>query len=371
MFKFLKPLLCFALLLNIVFMSNVYAADSNELSKEEKIRIIQEKLNTGKNLNRFDSKLVKNPSYKSILKSSLKNESKAASNLYLTSIDPTDGQNNVPRNKIVTLNLNTNIKFGSGDISIWAWDTFKEFPIKATIVGSTLYIYPQGNLDSNTQYMVDLEQDAIRTTDDKNYNSDFYYSFITGTDITPMVTSTSPVDGDMKASTSGKITFTYDKAITLVNNSKIVMLDENGKAVNFTAAFSDKTLTVTTKSKLKTNTAYAIGVAAGALSDSNKISNQDYILAFKTGSSDSDSNTPPSNASVTIIKGMTNKLKLSGGTTPYTVSSSDKSIVTATVKSSSLEIKGVNVGNATVVVKDKDGKEIDIKVEVIDNTLKF
>lgn len=367
----LKPLLCFTLLFSLIFSTSFATAKSNELTKEEQIEIIKEKLNTGKNLSSFDARLDKKLSNKSILKNSFQKEVKASGNLYLTSIDPTDWQKNVPRNKIITLRLNTNIQFGSGSISVWSWKTLDDFPIKASIVGNTLYIYPQGNLESNHQYMVDLSADAIRTSDGKTANAKYYYTFITGDYVTPMITTTSPAYGDLKASTSGKMTFTYDKTIKLEDAKKILMLDGKGKEVSFTASVSGKSLTVTTNEKLKSNEYYAIGVFSGAVSDSSNIYNQDYILAFKTGNSNDDGGSTPSDLSITLVKGVTNKIKLSGGSAPYSASSSDSKVVSASVKSTNLELKGLKAGSATVTVKDRNGTEININVQVIDDTLKF
>ncbi|MCF8167677.1 MAG: hypothetical protein K9J77_03585, partial [Rhodoferax sp.] len=55
---------------------------------------------------------------------------------------------------------------------------------------------------------------------------------------------------------------------------------------------------------------------------------------------------------------------IGGGTPPYSASSSNASIATATVSGSNLNIGGGLVGSATVIILDSTGTKIDITVSV-------
>ncbi len=69
-----------------------------------------------------------------------------------------------------------------------------------------------------------------------------------------------------------------------------------------------------------------------------------------------------SQASIGIAKEET--ITISGGTTPYTATSKDEKIATATIADSKLTIKGVSEGNTTITIKDKNNKTATVTVTV-------
>ncbi|HBG42827.1 MAG TPA: hypothetical protein DDZ96_00715 [Porphyromonadaceae bacterium] len=78
----------------------------------------------------------------------------------------------------------------------------------------------------------------------------------------------------------------------------------------------------------------------------------------------------PSSVEVEIAK--TVDVAVSGGTSPYTVTPTDKTTAELTVSGSKISVKGVKAGKATFTVKDKDNNSATLSVTVKDAAvLKF
>ena len=67
---------------------------------------------------------------------------------------------------------------------------------------------------------------------------------------------------------------------------------------------------------------------------------------------------------VEVAPGKTATVTVSGGTAPFTVTSSDSKIATVTIKDRKIIIKGVKAGSTSVTVTDKDKKAGTISVTV-------
>ena len=74
---------------------------------------------------------------------------------------------------------------------------------------------------------------------------------------------------------------------------------------------------------------------------------------------------------VELVPGKTETITVSGGIVPYTVASSDAEIATTTVDKSTISIKGVAEGTATITVtdKEKNSGKITITVKAAELTL--
>ena len=68
--------------------------------------------------------------------------------------------------------------------------------------------------------------------------------------------------------------------------------------------------------------------------------------------------------SITVAPGTTPAFKIGGGSAPYTVQSSDTAVATAAVAGDALQIAGLKVGSATIVVTDQVGAQVSISVTV-------
>ncbi len=74
---------------------------------------------------------------------------------------------------------------------------------------------------------------------------------------------------------------------------------------------------------------------------------------------------------VEVVVGNTETITVSGGVAPYTAASSDAKIATTTVDKSTISIKGVAKGTATITVADKDKNSGKITVTVKEAGLTF
>lgn len=69
-------------------------------------------------------------------------------------------------------------------------------------------------------------------------------------------------------------------------------------------------------------------------------------------------------STVNVAVGKEETVNISGGTTPYTATSSSTATATAAVSGQKVTIKGVKAGTATITVTDKNKKTASIKVTV-------
>lgn len=69
-------------------------------------------------------------------------------------------------------------------------------------------------------------------------------------------------------------------------------------------------------------------------------------------------------STVNVAVGKEETVNISGGTTPYTATSSSTATATAAVSGQKVTIKGVKAGTATITVTDKNKKTVSIKVTV-------
>ena len=65
-----------------------------------------------------------------------------------------------------------------------------------------------------------------------------------------------------------------------------------------------------------------------------------------------------------VAVGKEEMITISGGTTPYTAKSQDNKIAMASIKDAKLTIKGVKVGNTTITITDKNKKTAKVNVTV-------
>lgn len=65
-----------------------------------------------------------------------------------------------------------------------------------------------------------------------------------------------------------------------------------------------------------------------------------------------------------IVPGTTQNFSIMGGTTPYTATSSNIAVATASVSGSTLTVSGVSTGDAPVVLLDAAGTRINLAVTV-------
>lgn len=89
-------------------------------------------------------------------------------------------------------------------------------------------------------------------------------------------------------------------------------------------------------------------------------------LTFSSCEKDDEDKTPLklSTDKVEVVVGETKSVTVSNGTTPYVATPSDTKIVTTTVDKSTISLKGVAKGTATVTVTDKNKKSGKITVTV-------
>lgn len=131
----------------------------------------------------------------------------------------------------------------------------------------------------------------------------------------------------------------------------------SGGDSTYTAKSSDSTVA---KVSVVKDTLFVTGVKAGKatvlVTDSKKLTgslNATVVAALAIDKAQ---------ASVAVGKEAT--VTVSGGAAPYTATSKDKKIATATIKDAKLTIKGVAEGSTTITITDKDKRTVTVAVSV-------
>ncbi|MED4581862.1 Ig-like domain-containing protein [Brevibacillus choshinensis] len=373
--RLLYLILTFTLLFSVLGGIGASAKDNNKLSKEEEIQQDTKNMESSNEIFKINSG---KSSQKSLIMNSI--DATASDTIpVLESADPYRWQENVPRNKVIRLGFSTLIQYGNKKIRVWDTDTYDDFPIRTEIQGSYLLITPIGNFDPFKKYMISIDNGAVSSLSGYG-NANFFYSFNTNNVLSPLAEKVDPSFGQDNVPVDKVIKVIFDKSIKSIDKSKILLLGDSSKTIPATVTTSGSTVQIKPNSVLNKNTVYGFGLEEGAIYDTNGIPNQRIISVFMTGSS-SGGGTDPGNPddgdnedydlSVTVEYKKTAKIKIQGGKSPYTVTSSNSSVATATIKSNYITISGKKKGEATITVKDKNGEELTIDVNVIDYIVNF
>ena len=129
----------------------------------------------------------------------------------------------------------------------------------------------------------------------------------------------------------------------------------------YTAKSSDdKTATVIVNKATITVTGVKAGKATVLVADSKKVTGSLSVTVVVTVV---DGVVVDKNKT-SIAVGKEDVITISGGTAPYTATSKDNKIATATIKDAKLTIKGVKAGSTTVTITDKNRKTATVAVTV-------
>lgn len=135
----------------------------------------------------------------------------------------------------------------------------------------------------------------------------------------------------------------------------------SGGTAPYTATTTDKAIaTASVKDNTVTVTGVKKGSAVLAVTDKNNLRGSLSISVVEKKSSALSFD----KQSVEVAAGKEDVVTISGGAAPYTVTTKDAEIATASEKDGKLTVKGVKAGATTITVQDKDKKSGTIAVTV-------
>lgn len=220
--------------------------------------------------------------------------------LQVTSTNPANNAVNVALNKIIKINFNQNIKFGSSPIELYATSSGTPKPFTSTINGNVLSITPQSLLSIGTMYTVILHPNSITDLSGNGLASQFTTRFTTTT--SPVVKSTSPVNNSQGVALNKVIQFSFDKNIKLASNPWIELKNQFGTAKAFTTSVSGNKLNIKATSQFAKGTKYMVILHSNSVKDTTGLVGlaAPYTLVFTTTTSPVVKSTSPVNNAVGV-----------------------------------------------------------------------
>jgi uncharacterized repeat protein (TIGR01451 family) len=201
----------------------------------------------------------------------------------ITGINPTSNTVKVALNKVIQINFNEAIKFGSNPwIELYMVGTKTAVPFTSTILGNVLTITPKSNLASGTQYSVIIHSNSVTDMVGNGLAAPYASKFTTTTP--PVVKLTSPANKALNIALNKVIQINFNQTIKLGTNSWIELITSNGTKKSFKKAISGSSLYLTPTSKLAKGTNYTVIIHSGAVTDSTGTAKlaKPYIIKFTT-----------------------------------------------------------------------------------------
>ncbi len=206
----------------------------------------------------------------------------------LSSSSPSDNDTNVAVGSDITLTFNENIVLGSaGYITLVNDDTSTEVQIDVTshggqlsVAGNTLTINPTGDMASESNYHVEIDNGAIVDQEGNSYAGiadAATLNFVTADATAPSyVSSATTTAGTNGVALDSNITITFDEDIDLGDSGTITLVNEDDNSKNITIdvsshggqlSISDETLTINPTAELDHADTYHVEISNGAIED--------------------------------------------------------------------------------------------------------
>ena len=208
----------------------------------------------------------------------------------IVNVDPANGSQNVPGNKVINITFNVPIKAGSAFSSIKMMNTNEnaDKPIVASISGNVLTITPTYNWLQFVTYQLTVPVNSITDLSGNTLASAFTMSFKCNNvaDTTaPTVSSTDPVNNAINVAINKAITITFSEPIqagNTYNNIKVVNTSTN-QAQTITKTINGNILTITSPTTWLNGIKYTITIPTNSIKDltGNNLTT-DYTTNFTT-----------------------------------------------------------------------------------------
>ena len=204
----------------------------------------------------------------------------------VTSTSPANNAVNVALNKVIQINFNEAIKFGSNQlIELYKTGSGENVLFTSSIVDNVLSITPNSLLATGTQYTVILHPNSITDMIGNGLATDYTTKFTTTTP--PVVTSTSPANNAVNVALNKVIQIKFNKNIKFGTDSWIELKTTNsGTAKPFTATITGSSLYIKPTTQLARGTSYTVIIHSNAVTDTTGTAGlvTSYTIKFRTRS---------------------------------------------------------------------------------------
>ena len=185
----------------------------------------------------------------------------------VTGSSPANNAFNVALNKVIKITFNEVIKFGHN-----SWIELKltngtgaAVPFTSSITGKVLSITPNSLLDAGRKYTVIIHSNSINDLAGNGLAKAYTTRFTTAT--APVVTSTSPVNNEVKVVLNKVVHINFSKPIQFGTNPWIEFKNSSGTTKPFTPTITGSRLNLTTTTPLAKGTKYTVIIHSNSVTD--------------------------------------------------------------------------------------------------------
>jgi len=202
----------------------------------------------------------------------------------VVSTNPTNGATSVPLAQVITVRFNEEMDPSS--------ITPTSFIVRSSTVLTGTYSYtdstatftPGSPLETNTTYIGTVTTDVI-DLNGNHLQTDYAWSFSTGTTLAPMVTITDPSDIETGVVLNKTIAASFNMPMNAATlNTTTFTLMDGATPIPGVVTYSGTTAYFNPNANLTANTVYTATITSGAENPSGDAIPADYIWTFTTGS---------------------------------------------------------------------------------------
>jgi len=198
--------------------------------------------------------------------------------------DPDDLETNVVLNKTISATFSEAMAPGTiSNSSFTLMDGTTAISGTVNYSGLVATFNPTANLDASTTYTATITTEATNL-DGISLQSDYVWTFTTGTLTAPTVIATNPANQETNVVTNTNITATFSRAMApgTINNTSFLLMDGT-TAVAGTITYSGVVATFNPSQNLNANTTYTATITTAAESSDGVALESDYVWTFTTG----------------------------------------------------------------------------------------
>jgi hypothetical protein len=201
----------------------------------------------------------------------------------VTFTDPADRTNNVPLNKLISVNFNMPMKASTINATTY---TLKQgtTAVSGTVLysGNTAIFTPTSPLAANTEYTATVSK-AATNLDNNALTSDYTWKFTTGALIAPTVTSTDPINGTTGVSLNKTITANFSIAMDpLTINGTTFTLRQGTTVISGAVSYAGTTASFKPTNALLEGKVYTATITTAAKNLAGTALANDYVWNFTT-----------------------------------------------------------------------------------------
>ena len=201
----------------------------------------------------------------------------------VVSTDPANGATSVALNKVISVTFNEAMNPATiTQASITLQGTG---PVAGTVTysGTTAFFTPAGPLATNTTYTGRVTT-AVKDLTGNALQTDYVWTFSTGTTLSPVVISTDPANNATGVPLNKIVTATFNMPMDpLTINGTTFTLKQGATAIAGTVSYSGTTASFTPSGPLTLNTIYTATITTGAKNTAGTAVANNYVWTFTTG----------------------------------------------------------------------------------------